>query len=301
MKRTLRILTCVAFGLLAVAEDASAQGNSGKGGPGGQSCDNVLIRLGQTRSIVYDPVDEAPRMIEVELSNDSPGQSLDCNLQSVVLSQTTPQPLAFVGEGGGVLRTEQVRDPMYAYKQQNFVLSNSALRALERGDVLRFGLVEAETGQFITPGRYVLPFSVEVNGAVASSAELAVDVIANVFVSVFGKSSRVTTLDFGELETGETQQSVVLVKTNARLRVAAHSDNGGQLKLETMPDAPGVPYIAYLDGEMLELSSGSAHEVAAGQGAGDPQVMKLLVQIGEVAVPLAGTYTDILTLDFSGY
>lgn len=271
--------------------DVDAQGRN-------NSCENVVIRLSQTASLVYDPGDEAPRAVEVALSNDGPSQSLDCTLDSVVLSQSTPQPLAFVG-ADDVLHTQQVRDPAVFYRQQDFELSASALRALENGAALRFNLVEPNTGQFVAPGRYVLPFTVLVNGTATTSAELTIEVIPRVLA--FGKSRKVTTLDFGELETGETRQSTVMVKTNALLRVSAVSDNGGELKHETIPDAPGVPYIAYLDGQMLDLSSGASQAVEPGQGKGDPQISKLLVQIGQVNVPWAGIYKDVLTLHFTAY
>ncbi len=299
MKKTPIIPWLVALIVVFGAGGALAQGKSGgNGNGGGNSCDNVIIRLNQTKSIVYDPADEAPRAVEVELSNDSPGQSLDCDLDSVILSQTTPQPLAFVG-AGDLLQTQQVRDPMFAYRQQSFELSNTALRALERGDTLRFGLVEPNTGQFVDPDRYVLPFTVAVNGIAATSAELVIDVVPRVVV--FGKSRKITTLDFGELETGETKKSVVMVKTNAQLRVYATSDNNGQLKHETMPNAPGVPYIAYLDGQRLDLAAGTPQEVEDGPGKGDPHISKLLVEIGVVNVPWAGTYEDVLTLHFTAY
>lgn len=291
MNSTPIILACAALALVLSDGGATAQGRN-------ESCDNVVIRMSQVMSMVYDPTDDAPRAVEVELSNDGPAQSLDCDLDSVVLSQTTPQPLAFVGDAG-VLHTRQVRDPMFAYRQQNFELSQSALRALENGSPLRIGLVEPNTGQFAPPGRYVLPFNVEVNGVAAASAELVIDVIPRVLA--FGKSRKVTTLDFGELETGETRQSTVLVKTNAQLRVYAVSDNGGELKHETLPDAPGVPYTAFLDGEALDLSSGAMRELENGPGQGDPHISKLLVQIGKVNAPWAGTYTDVLTLHFTAY
>lgn len=285
------ILAWTALALSLASGPAAAQGRN-------DACDNVVIRMNQVTSMVYDPADDAPRAVEVELSNDGPGQRMDCALNSVVLSQTTPQPLAFVGEAG-VLHTQQVRDPLFAYRQQNFELSQSALRALENGAPLRIGLVEPNTGQFAPPGRYVLPFNVEVNGVAAASAELVIDVLPRVLA--FGKSRTVTTLDFGELETGETKQSVVLVKTNAQLRVYAVSDNGGELKHETLPDAPGVPYTAYIDGQLLDLSSGAMQELEARPGLGDPQVSKLLVQIGDVNVRWAGTYSDVLTLHFTAY
>lgn len=293
------ILAIVALAAAISAAGASAQGKGGKGKPGdADACENVVIRLSQPSSMVYDPGDEARRVVEVDLTNDSPAQSLDCDLESVVLAQTTPQPLAFVGDGD-LLNTQQVRDPMIAYRQQNFELSQSALRALESGAPLHFGLVEPNTNQFVPPGRYVLPFTVAVNGAAVTSTELVIEVIPRVLA--FGKSRKVTTLDFGELETGETRKSNVMVKTNAQLRVHAVSDNGGELKHETLPGAPGVPYTAYLDGELLNLNSGASQEVEDGPGNGVPHISRLLVRIGEVDVPWAGVYKDVLTLHFTAY
>ena len=52
---------------------------------------------------------------------------------------------------------------------------------------------------------------------------------------------------------------------------------------------------------MLDLSSGAMQEVEEGPGQGDPQVIKLLVQIGDVNVRWAGTYSDVLTLHFTAY
>jgi spore coat protein U-like protein len=122
-----------------------------------------------------------------------------------------------------------------------------------------------------------------------------VDARADVSVSAstpgFDIASTFTTLDLGELRTGERAQAFVTVRSTSDYELSLASDNGARLRREGGGET--IDYQASLDGSSVQLTK-TARTVERGRGptARDGRSYRLEVRIGSVDRKRAGTYSD---------
>lgn len=167
-------------------------------------------------------------------------------------------------------------------------------------------------GQIIGSGDYSQGVTLEIfevanNAAGATldtkAANLSVNVQPQIGITIAGtagasylQGQKNAVMDFGTLETGEEQSVHLKVRSNESYRMVFRSDNNGRLK---NLDAANyyIDYIARLQGQVLNLSSGTDSYSNAGstriRGASHP----LSVEIGNTENKAAGLYQDVMTID----
>ncbi len=105
-------------------------------------------------------------------------------------------------------------------------------------------------------------------------------------------------LDFGELQTGESQGFDLISVSNAGYSISFSSQNNGKLKRSGGTQT--IDYNLKVNGITKNLSSSSTSPVVVATGSGvtttsgDPK--NILVTIGNVSNKVAGTYNDYITI-----
>lgn len=168
-------------------------------------------------------------------------------------------------------------------------------------------------GQNVGPGRHDTTFEVLLREAEGGAildrrdATAMIDVAAKTAISVVGLQPRPLrrfpdspvrnlAMDFGELETGESQTAYVQVRSNGRYALTLDSENGGALAHNSL--ASTISYEGTLDGAAMDLSG-------IGRALGAPTDLRgrqhaLRILIGDVAQKPAGDYADVVTVTVTG-
>lgn len=139
------------------------------------------------------------------------------------------------------------------------------------------------------------------SGAAVWTAPLAIAYTVPPVMSVNLRGGEtMTTLGFGELETGQQRGVVIEARSNQTYRLDVMSEQRGVLALT--PAIPGqtwsVPYAATFAGQPLHLAGGTAGLRAqpATHPEGDAS-FPLVVTIGDVGRKRAGRYQDVITVE----
>ncbi len=114
--------------------------------------------------------------------------------------------------------------------------------------------------------------------------------------SIMENSRRPGQIDFGELQTNETQSIGLLVVSNDSYTIRVESENNGALVHDRSSRADMIDYQAYFASRPVDLSGGTAllggfPSTAVG---GSNSILQII--IGEVGKARAGRYQDRLTL-----
>jgi spore coat protein U-like protein len=114
--------------------------------------------------------------------------------------------------------------------------------------------------------------------------------------SIFNRSSRSQSLDFGQLTEGSTRGFDIVMLHNAGYSVSINSLNGGKLKHETKKNY--VIYQLTIDGSPVRISTqDNIIKVGSGISSLGGTRLPVFVRIGDATTATVGTYTDIITIN----
>jgi hypothetical protein len=150
-------------------------------------------------------------------------------------------------------------------------------------DDLELRLFDVNSGALLSG-----PLSVPLRAQVTPQAQ------ANLAGLTRSAEAAIATMDFGVLETGESQRIYLQVRANTTVAVELASENQGVLKLDGAPDAAPIVYNLTFDGERGAGSSWRTSRTPplTLSGASYP----IDVQIGAVEGRFAGRYRDTVTI-----
>ena len=112
-------------------------------------------------------------------------------------------------------------------------------------------------------------------------------------INLAGSGHR-TSVQFGNLETGQKASVVLQTRTNNDHRLEFESANRGFLTLrEGSGAASTIPYTATLDGQPLALTAPTALNFSTAPGEA---TRRFTVTIGDTSGKLAGIYRDVITV-----
>ena len=172
------------------------------------------------------------------------------------------------------------------------------------GDVDEFPIyLSLPAGQSIEAGEYAGTIPVQLflvkDGIAVQADEAAIDVYASVgarlAVSAPGFSSGVADIDLGDISEGFSRAMQFEIAGNAPVSVSVSSLNRGALKHERAEVY--VPYRASLDGIVMDTSSGM-DSTRLDISPSRTETVFLELSADPVYTPVAGVYTDVLTLAF---
>ncbi|SEH14028.1 hypothetical protein SAMN05428974_1053 [Sphingopyxis sp. YR583] len=115
----------------------------------------------------------------------------------------------------------------------------------------------------------------------------------------FGQGAAVSRVDFGEMTANEARRVFLQVRANTISRLTIDSANRGFLKLENgSPAADSIGYYAILNGIEIDLRQHydamfDLPRTLAGSS------LPFDLRLGEVGAHVAGTYSDLITIEFS--
>ncbi|WP_198295966.1 spore coat protein U domain-containing protein [Bacteriovorax sp. Seq25_V] len=115
--------------------------------------------------------------------------------------------------------------------------------------------------------------------------------------SPFSEGDTTQTMDFGEIETGDTLEADLKVRSNAGYRIYMRSDNRGSLKHQLLNDK--ITYVLTVNNRSVNLKRGGKGDKVAdfsGVTPHDGDNLRLKVVMGNPQSVQAGTYTDYVTI-----
>jgi len=188
----------------------------------------------------------------------------------------------------------------------NEVYQDLVIRNNLRARVFEF-LLSVPAAIYADPGTFTLPLNMELvdldSNTILSVAELNVKAIVGVRLqtNIAGASgnrntnSRFAMVNFGSLETGETQAVSIQVRGNASADITLTSENDGRLRHRRHQDL-FVDYSVEVDGEPSNLENPlnltrSVEKTI--QGSAYP----MKITIGDVSKAFSGPYRDVITVE----
>ncbi len=271
-----------------LAPTSAAQGASG--GACAISAATAFAPGGQA----YMPFD-APDLIgniRIELTQHSQG----CTPQFAFAS-TYPQTLAGPNGSELVFRFQDAGGrQIRADGQTSFSLPVSASSA-NAVEAALYTVIPA--GQTVVPGQYGGQYSLDVvSGDERRTVNfaLSVTVASQATIQMAGTSgSGGAGMDFGNLETGEQQTALLLVRANGPFDYEISSTNGGKLVHDKITGARGsIDYTAWLDGTLVDLAATAIIASQRPLSSLSDYLARLTVQIGQTEGRMAGTYRDTI-------
>jgi hypothetical protein len=164
----------------------------------------------------------------------------------------------------------------------------------------------APPNQFIASGSYADLIELQLQSAIGTVLErrqlsVEADVLSRAELAVGGTVNvgpgRTEVVDFGELESGEQKQVVLLARSNDKYVLHLTSAHGGRLS-RIKGDPSFVSYEAFLDSKAIAFT-GSGAFVTTGPFNPTPragQTKSLRFVIGDVTGRLAGDYADEIVI-----
>ncbi len=161
---------------------------------------------------------------------------------------------------------------------------------------------------FAAPGVYTLPLDIDLVDSNTKqtigktrTTKLRVRVrpklqtnIAGTRAASFEDGATFAVVDFGQLETGESEKVFIQVRGNQMARLKISSDNRGRMVHQSIPNL-SVNYAVKINGRRSELRSPLTIAKSVAQDLqGSSYPMEIIV--GDVSQSFAGNYHDVITI-----
>jgi len=280
------------------------------GADSASACDARIVEQPSVLRMDYDPFASAPasgRMIFGIESRSTEPCPMDIALMG---ADRLPLEETEVGESGvrvrfnagagdtpmvatatpGIWRVQLEPGKRYRFTLDVVVIRDAIAEAGEHSATLAMelresGAIASDRGANPVTLKLVSPPRAQMNIAGASGA--------------FGLGAGVSRVDFGEMTTGEQRRLFLQVRANTISRLTIDSANRGLLKLgqdEKVEDSIG--YAASLNGVDIDLSRHFETTLDLPRTlAGSSLPFDL--RVGDVGAHVAGTYSDLITIEFS--
>lgn len=265
------------------------------------ACPSYDVSVSQASGISYSPVDNTNAPVVLQISAIGAPLAPECVDVPVVIEgdSSGPQPLLFVDVSGTRLLGDFVSGPDTTRVMSTLTLTADARSRLVQGLPVNVQIGEIPAGQFLRAGIYAATIRVSAGGA--GSSDMLNAIVEPAFLLQLSSADGVEeVLLNGDPQTGTSGSTVFFYRTNTDLRVSAASLNGGALVHERGADVGRIPYNAALDGNPLNLASGTA-QVDFGFSNPNLQSRTITVDVPPAGPLIAGRYEDVITFSFAPY
>ncbi|MET4697490.1 hypothetical protein ABIE65_000501 [Constrictibacter sp. MBR-5] len=268
---------------------------------------NLRISEVRTGSILdYDPFRAGGSIGRMFVEVQNPG-STSCRGR-LVLETRGSTNLAMHGPGGSLIY--RLRGPQRQYVRTTGAPADGVpfVAAAGRPTSVDFQ-VEVNEGQMMTPGVYLdnlrlVLLDAETDQVLqeVTGERIAAEVLPRVqsnlagTAGAFSPGATFSYMDFGILETGESQSAFLQVRANTAVRIRVSSENGGVLKHVEQPGLPSVAYTARLDGVPADMSA-PIEIMRRPPVRSTGTNYEIRVTIGDVRNKFAGRYRDTVTVE----
>lgn len=275
------VLGAVASAVIAISSPASA-------------CDRYVIQTLQQGGETYDPAQLTGQL--VRLTVETLDLSDTCAALSVSIRPRDGAGRISLRRMGDVLSSRPVASSAVGRANAfEIEIAPGARQALARDGRVTLDLLQIDAGQFLSVGNY----AAELEWVVEGHDPQPIDIRVRVEPSVRFVGDHVRRLSLGEVSDGGEARSRFFYATNANLRVTAQSQHRGHLQHESGPGYGAIAYEAFLSDQKLDLTAPAVVTLPF-----KPRTLsseELRVQVRPQHGRYAGTYRDVLTLDFVAY
>jgi hypothetical protein len=246
----------------------------------------------------YDPNNQSPIAMQIELYLlDGPAEQ-SCANHIIELKSQTTQGVRELSNGASVITgaTPAGSSVFESYANTTVRLSPQAVNQLVATGHLVFDYAWVEAGTYYPAGLYTNVLDVEVNGFQVATVEPELTVFPA--MRLLGDvSSGYGQIDFGTLASNKEILTNFIYQSNAKLTLTAYSQNHGVLVHEDGASIYTIPYSAFINNDPLTTDGVQALELNSTPGA--HSIGSIRLRLGDIGVPVAGEYADILTLSFT--
>ena len=246
----------------------------------------------------YNPNSAAPVAMQIELILlDGPAER-SCASHVIDITSQSSSGVRELASGGTVI--EGIRPPsMSAFGSDTDTkirLSRNAVNRLVATGRLIFDYAWIEPGAFYPAGLYTNVLDVEVNGHDVATLEPEITVFPA--VRLLGDiSGGYGQIDFGALESYEEVATNFIYQSNSPLTVTAQSQNNGTLVHEDGARVYAIPYAAFINNQAIATDGVQSLDLDNFRGSRNIGAVRL--KLGDIGIPVAGEYADVLTLSFT--
>ena len=186
---------------------------------------------------------------------------------------------------------------------QPFSLVTPALKPGQSGQV--GAVLTVFRGQAAVSGTFTSHVAFALSPADAAQGALPIDqvlipltcIVPPIFEINLAGSGQSTTVQFGNLAANETASVVLMTRTTGNHQLEFQSRHNGYLALQSLAGLSAkIPYSLALDGRPVALAAATFLKFTTGPGEA---ARRLTFTIGDTSGKLAGTYTDVITVNIA--
>lgn len=288
------------IGVLAPAQAVLAQPAQGQGpGNGGGACTApYALTARQSSGQTYDPNESVRAIIRINLQPTASDIPQSCTSLPVSILPQSASTFTFTNGAASIGFTQINSGLVSQANATRFELSGNARSQLVRGAPVDVDLFEISAGQFLTAGEYQGTVLVQVGDSLPTPVLFTITVRPAIkFVIENGSLQK--DLSFGEVTNGSTLQTTVFYQSNAAVAITVQSQNLGALVHEGGPAFGSIPYSLVYDGTPVNLAAlAQINRAFSGLGIRREQ---MLLRVEPQSRKFAGTYRDVLTLNYTAF
>ena len=261
-----------------------------------QPCTGYTADAQQQSGLAYDPTEVTPQLVQVLIRTKDVDLDNSCQSQRIESRPLNNSGKITLRGSGATLRWEPFRssDTASVAPAAITLTGNSRRQLLSDGQVL-IDLFQVQAGQYVPPGDYIADVELAIGQRDARPFQITVRVVPALRLV----SSAIQSLSLGEVSDGGEAESTFFYQSNALIRIIARSDNRGVLVHARGAAFGSIPYQATLSGQTLDLSADDV--VTLSDRSTGIRADQLKVTVSPQQGRFAGTYTDVLTLEFNAY
>lgn len=246
----------------------------------------------------YNPNSQSPVALQIDLFLiDGPAER-SCGSHIVEITSSSINGVRDLTDGSAIISgmIPPGQSTFASHTDTTIRLSPEAVDQLVSTGRLIFQYAWIKAGIYYPAGLYTNVIDVEVNGIEVTTLEPEITVFPSMrllsdMTNGYGK------IDFGTLESDEEVASSFVYQSNAKLTVTAFSLNNGKLAHEDGASIYAIPYSARINDHPIALDG--SQDLSLDSNSGSYNMGSVRLRLGDIGVPTAGEYADILTLSFT--
>lgn len=262
---------------------------------GGHAQDRMPVALSafQTGERTYDPADSRPLVltIQIERMAHNAGRAFDDD--NIEIRSLSGDAIVLRGSTGQV-EARSVRSRGLVQAGSGFTLDAGSNREWASSGRVSLQLLEIQPGQFLAPGEYWADLVVSSGGRPAEAFRIGLTVVPSIaLLSGDGDQN----LSLGDITDGSRITADFLYRTNASVTLSATSESQGELTHQRGSNYGSVPYVAWFNGQKLDLKGAAA--LALPRGGASERMGRLDIEVMPQRLAVAGLYRDVLRINLT--
>lgn len=262
-----------------------------------QACPGVALDVQPVGTTSYNPNDAGYLAMQFELTLVGGPAETSCSNTIVEISPRGPISVFALQNGASVIQA----DPDIAtrsfsiFNDATLRLSASSVQQLVSTGRILVTYAQLKPGIFAPAGRYTNILDISVNGQVVATLEpeLVLEPAMRLFGDMSDGQGRA---DFGILESFDRVTTDFVYQANTRLFVSARSENQGSMVHEDGDATGRIAYSVRVNNS--PLSTDGIQTVPLVSNLGVRGLGSVQMETGDIGTPVAGQYSDTLTLQF---